>query len=120
MTSDIAQDRRRVIVAGRTGDSESATVLLHHDEPSVRQAALGALAAGGHLDTGLLVRPLGDDSWTVRRRACQLAGRLAISPGGEDRDENASGENALSAVFNRLVDTLSDREPLVAEAAAWA
>jgi HEAT repeat protein len=124
LTSDIAQARRRAIVAGRTGDSETATVLLEHHEPSVRQAALGALAADGHLDTGLIVDALGDSAWTVRRRACELAGRLSISVEGKDsdgdRDGNRAGDDGLDAIIRRLVETLSDREPLVSEAAAWA
>src|SRR5579862_7116060 len=94
LTSEIQQARRRAIVAGRTGDRESATALLDHHEPAVRQAALGALAADGHLDTRLIVEALGDDGWTVRRRACELAGRLAISAGGEDRDGDEPGDDA--------------------------
>jgi HEAT repeat protein len=128
LTSDIAQARRRAIVAGRTGDRESATALLDHHEPAVRQAALGALAADGRPDTRLIVDALGDSAWTVRRRACELAGRLAISAGDEDRDGNPSGDDGsgatmntgLGAVIDKLVVTLSDSEPLVAEAAAWA
>jgi len=123
LTSDVAQARRRAIVAGRTGDRESATALFGHHEPSVRQAALGALAADGRLDAPLIVEALGDSAWSVRRRACELAGRLAISVGEDrstNRDEDRAEHDGLDAVIRRLVETLSDREPLVSEAAAWA
>ena len=117
LTSDVAQARRRAIVAGQTGDIEGAIQFVDHAEPVVRSAALGALAARGHLETRLIVDALGDDAWTVRRRACELAGRRALSTSGAIEHGEMTDTGAL---FERLVETLSDREPLVAEAAAWA
>jgi HEAT repeat protein len=132
LTSDKVQARRRAIVEGRTGDRAVATELLDHAEPAVRQAALGALFAAdlvaGHPDHRLVLDALGDESWTVRRRACELAGRLAISNGCDDPSDDGGADNGIdpvmnpvmNTVVNRLVDTLSDPEALVAEAAAWA
>lgn len=117
LTSDVARARRRAIVAGQTGDIEGALELIDHAEPAVRTAALGALAAGGRLETRLIVDALGDDAWTVRRRACELAGRLAISRSADIEHGDIAD---IGALLKRLVDTLADRQPLVSEAVAWA
>jgi HEAT repeat protein len=114
LTSEITSARRRALVAGHTGDTTIALALTRHSEPSVRQAALGALGAAGSLEPGLIVDALGDEAWTVRRRACELAGRFAIDR-GDDKDTHT-----LAPLLECLVGTLSDREPLVAETAAWA
>jgi HEAT repeat protein len=72
----------------------------------VRSAALGSLDNIGLLPLEVLLEALGDDSWRVRRRACELAGRR---PAGE-----------VSALVPALGKLLADGEPLVAETAAWA
>jgi HEAT repeat protein len=120
LTSDIASARRRALVAGHTGDTSGALELLCHPEPSVRQAALGALASAGNLDTRLILDALVDQSWTVRRRACELAGRIAITEVAEDGTTAGALLDQSGALLDLLVETLADREPLVAETAAWA
>lgn len=112
LTREIRSARRRALVAGHTGEIAEALELARHPDPGVRQAALGALEFSGSLETPLIVDALKDPAWTVRRRACELAGRLASTDTGD-------GE-ATEALLGCLVETLADREPLVAEAAAWA
>jgi HEAT repeat protein len=112
LTHEIASARRRALVAARTGDIADVLELARHPDPGVRQAALGALAFVGSLETPLTIDALKDPAWTVRRRACELAGRLAITGIGDGK--------TTDSLFDCLVETLADREPLVAEAAAWA
>jgi len=89
-------------VAGHTGDLAVATEGLADDDPSVRSAALGALARLGHLDTGVVERAAADPQPAVRRRAAELCARLG------------------PATVPLLRRALSDREPAVAEAACFA
>lgn len=112
--SETISARRRAVVAGHTGDTTTAIELAHHPQAAVRSSALGALAASGALQIQLLIDALGDPAWMVRRRACELAGRLEF-------DRPASGPvGAEEELVERLGGELADREPLVAEAAAWA
>jgi HEAT repeat protein len=112
LTHEIASARRRALVAAHTGDIAAVLELARHPDPGVRTAALGALAFAGSLETPFMVDALNDPAWTVRRRASELAGRLAITGIGDG--------NSTDSLFDCLVETLADREPLVAEAAAWA
>lgn len=123
LTSEIASARRRALVAGHTGDTGLALELAKHPEAAVRQAALGGLASAGSLETALIVDALGDESWVVRRRACELAGRVAITTdeaGADGRGAEGVADDTAGALLDRLVETLADPEPLVSEAAAWA
>jgi HEAT repeat protein len=99
--------RRRAVVAGHQGDTEAATALSHDPDPAVRGAALGAFWRLGILDDERLLRGLGDEDPTVRRRSCALAGRR---PGPELTD----------TVLDSVVRALNDEEPSVVETAAWA
>lgn len=90
--------RRRAAVAGHTGDEATARSVLDHADAGVRSAALGALARMGR-STVDDVRAALDDPWpAVRRRAVSLAIPTDID----------------------LVPLLHDRDPSVAEQAAWA
>lgn len=88
-----------MIVAGHLGESSVARAHLFDDDPTVRSAALGALARSGDLRPDDLADALGDPDPGVRRRACELA---ASHPGGS------------------LLERLSDDDPSVVEVAAFA
>jgi HEAT repeat protein len=92
-------DRRRVAVAGHTGDIDTVLEGLAATDPAVRATALGALERLGRLDAAGLSRALTDPDPTVRRRAAELA---AHHPGVD------------------LVASLADEDPRVVEVAAWA
>ena len=94
-----ASRRRAASIAGHRGDETTARELLRDDEPEVRASALTALDRMGHLRGGDLAVMLADPAPHVRRRAAELAARHP------DVD---------------LVAALGDRDPLVAEAAAYA
>ncbi len=103
------------MLAGLASDAKTAEALSDDHEPSVRAAALGALAKLGALTPGRLGEALADPDWTVRRRAATIAGQLAL---GDPSPESPRPEE--SALFGALTEMLSDPEPLVAESAAWA
>ncbi|HVM08201.1 MAG TPA: HEAT repeat domain-containing protein [Acidimicrobiales bacterium] len=92
-------DRRDVAIAGHSGDERTARLGLGSDDGSVRSTALGALARMGRLIADDLRLSLGDTDPRVRRRAAELA---------KDHPEVD------------LLGALDDRDPLVAEAAAYA
>jgi HEAT repeat protein len=92
-------DRRRVAVAGHTGDIGTVLEGSAATDPAVRATALGALERLGRLDADRLTRALTDPDPTVRRRAVELAAR---HPGVD------------------LVPSLADEDPRVVEVAAWA
>lgn len=89
---------RSVALAGHTGDEATARRGLASSLPSVRAAALGALSRLGRLGASELAEALADGDSAVRRRACELAPTFPVD----------------------LVPALSDPDPLVVEAAAWA
>jgi HEAT repeat protein len=91
--------RRRVAVAGHTGDAVLARAHLTDPAPGVRATALGALSRLGVVTDDELRTALADPATIVRRRAAAEARERA----GVD-----------------LVPLLADPEPLVVEAAAWA
>ena len=91
--------RRTVAIAGHTGDADTARAGLADPRPDVRTTALAALDRLGVLSDQELGAALGDAHPTVRRRAAELAARY-------------SGVDLLGVV--------SDDDPNVAEAAAWA
>jgi HEAT repeat protein len=93
--------RRAVAVAGHTGDVATARAALDDPEPGVRATALGALARLASLTPDDARRALADPDPSVRRRAATEA--RAFAHGEVD-----------------LVPVLTEPDPLVAEAAAWA
>ena len=94
--------RQLVVLAGHTGAVGPARTALGDPDPSLRVAALGALARRGQLSTAELRAGLEDPDPSVRRRAAELA---AAHPAGEIGPE--------------LLAMLADRDALVAEMAAW-
>lgn len=95
----MSERARTVVVAGHTGDLDTARAALTDDDPATRVAALGALERLGMLDDEMVATSLTDGAVAVRRRACELA---ATRPGV------------------RLLDALHDPDPTVVEVAAWA
>lgn len=92
-------------MAGHLGDEARVRAALADPAPSVRAAALGALARLGSVDDGDVLTGLADGSAVVRRRAAEEAG--AMSP----------VDGPLSPALRAALD---DADPLVAEAACWA
>jgi HEAT repeat protein len=100
---------RDAVVAGHTGDLDTARRLVADHDPAVRAAALGALDRMGSLESATLIDAMLDPEAPVRCRACALAGRGF-----------GSGETA-SSIMSALVRALaSDPDPAVVECAAWA
>lgn len=91
--------RRRVAVAGHTGDVATARAALSDPAAVVRATALGALARLGEVTDDELRAGLADPEPAVRRRAASEARhRPSVD----------------------LLPLLDDPDPLVVEAAAWA
>lgn len=67
--------RRKVALAGHTGDEATARGALADPDPAVRATALGALERLGVLADADLTAALGDDAARVRRRAAEIAAR---------------------------------------------
>lgn len=108
---------RAAVVAGHTGDLDTALRLVHHQEPAVRAAALGALSRLGALDTAMLTAAMADPDAAVRRRACALAGR---GFGATDTANTRAADASIAGVLDALVGTLSsDADASVVECAAW-
>ncbi len=95
-----SERRRLAVLAGHQGDEAAARSLLADPEPTVRAAALGALARMARATPGDVTQALSDRDPAVRRRACEAAVRGAVD------------------VDLRYV--LDDPDPAVVEAAAWA
>jgi len=94
-----------VVAAGHRGDAETARHALTSPDAHLREAALGALARSGALETRTVVAAIRHDpSPAVRRRACDLAATI------EGSDE----------VTSALCEALGDDDPLVVESACWA
>lgn len=99
MDASISARRRAVAIAGHSGDVDHALLAVSDADPTVREAALGALERLGALDDTTLTAALADEQVTVRRRAAEIA---ATHPAID------------------LVGVLSDDDPRVVEVAAWA
>jgi len=103
--------RRQAVLAGHRTREAEAAALVRDPEPSVRAAALGALARLGVLSTDGLVEALADPDPSVRCRASRIAGHEASR---EARVHRAS------LLVEALTGALDDADSAVAEAAAWA
>ena len=111
--SDAPRRRRAAVIAGHRSDGEAeASVLARDGDPSVRAAALGALARLHAIDDDQWHTSIADDpDPAVRRRACELVGRWAT--------QRSEGEPVVTLV-GLLIGALGDDAPAVTEAAAWA
>lgn len=78
-SSEAADRRARVVVAGHTGDLRAARAALDDPEPTVREAAVGALGRLDAWDAPTLTRVLGDPAPRVRRRAASAAARTELA-----------------------------------------
>lgn len=105
--TDPAPGRVEVVAAGHRRDAATARRGLESHDARIREAALGALARAGGLETRDLVTALSDASPAVRRRACDLA---ALVPAGAPRE----------GLMPALEHALADDDALVVEAACWA
>ena len=92
-------DRRAVVIAGHTGDLDTARTGLESPDGAVRAAALGALERLDELTDHDLRAALDDPDTRIRRRAAEIA---ATHPEVD------------------LVDSLHDPDARVVEVAAWA
>ncbi|MHB8680841.1 MAG: HEAT repeat domain-containing protein [Acidimicrobiales bacterium] len=108
--------RRRAVLAGHAGDVAAATALLADHDAAVRGAAYGALARMGRLDAVVLREALGDHDASVRRRACEEAGRAL----GHAEDGDSGPLPPVAELVAALEGALGDAEDAVVEAAAWA
>lgn len=98
----VERRRRRVAIAGHTGDTAVAREALGDTDPSVRATAVGALARQKELAAIELQAALEDNEPDVRRRALEVS---TTFPG----DQTPS-----------VLPLLEDHDPVVAETAAWA
>ncbi|HUR18184.1 MAG TPA: HEAT repeat domain-containing protein [Acidimicrobiales bacterium] len=90
--------RRQAVLAGHRGDEAGARAFLTDPSSGVRASALGALARLGAVTESDVARAAVDPDPAVRRRACEVAVGLELD----------------------LLPLLADRDPSVAETAAWA
>jgi len=94
--SSSAARRRAAAVAGHTGDEKTAREAFSDPASEVRASALGALARMGVLRGNDMVVALADPAAEVRRRACDLAGRLHMAVlTGELCEALADGSSAV-------------------------
>ena len=114
--ADVADRRRRAVAAGYRGELGEAAGLLADPDPTVRAAAVGALARLGGLEGRRLEEALADPGPGVRRRACEEVGRGLVRK-GEDGGEPAA---ASGETVKLLAAALDDDDPAVVEAASWA
>ena len=126
-------DLRAVVIAGHSGDAETARAGLESADPSVRAAALGALERLDALDADTITAALGDAEMAVRRRAAELAAThpsvdlLAVLDDPDDRVVEVAAwacgehESRRDAIVERLVELAGSAEdPLVRESAVAA
>lgn len=129
---DEAPRRRRAVLAGHRGDEAAARASLADPEPSVRAAALGALARLRGLTADDLAGALADPDPTVRRRACEVSVGVAVDvrPALADSDIGVveacawalgeKGEGAATATADLARVAVEHADPLCREAAVAA
>jgi len=112
-TPEVAERRRHAVLAGHTGDVDTARSLRLDPAPVVRAAALGALARAGGLTDDELAGGLTDTDAAVRRRALEILGAPEESSG-------APSGSLVELLAGLLAGLLSDHDPTVVEVACWA
>jgi HEAT repeat protein len=98
--------RRRVIVAGHAGDVVRARRGLLDRDDTVRAAAVSALARMREVSAQEVAQFLVDPSIPVRRAGIEAA--LTVR-----------GKGSRSLLYDSVIDSLGDPDPLVVVAAAW-
>lgn len=106
---EVAERRRRTVLAGHTGDVDTVQALCTDPAPVVRAAALAALARLDALTGDALSQGLVDPEPAVRRRALEVLG-----------DPTVNASTATTVAADRLPTLLADPEPSVVEVACWA
>jgi len=106
---EVAERRRRAVLAGLADDPDTARSLADDAEPVVRAAALGALARAGSLTDDELGLGLTDPHPSVRLRALEVLGGPA-----------ASTDPLPDRLLDLLVGLLADPVADVVETACWA
>lgn len=125
--------RRNIVIAGHTGDVDTARAALGDTDPVMRELALGALHRLGALRADQLSSMVSDSDRNVRRRVAELAANepeVDLMPLLNDGDPMvvevalwACGEHVTvtDAVLERIIAlTTTDEDPLVREAGAAA
>ncbi|HUY64283.1 MAG TPA: HEAT repeat domain-containing protein [Acidimicrobiales bacterium] len=102
------------MLAGHAGDADGAAQLLEDPDPSVRAAAIGALARVGELGRAALEIGVADPEPSVRRRTCEELGRALGRP------SVPAGVPDTGQCVALVLPLLDDHEPAVVESAAWA
>jgi HEAT repeat protein len=116
-TPEVAERRRHAVLAGHTGDVDTARSLRLDPAPVVRAAALGALARAGGLTDDELAGGLTDTDAAVRRRALEILGAPEESAGDP---AGAPSRSLVELLAGLLAGLLSDHDPTVVEVACWA
>jgi HEAT repeat protein len=98
--------RRRVTLAGHSGDAALARQGLADPDPGVQVAALGALARLRQLTATDVAVALAGGGPALRRRAVEVA-------------LSARGTGTRSSLPRAVTDALGDPDPLVVVGAAW-
>jgi len=111
---DPAARRQAVVTAGHVGDAATARAALSDPDPSVREAAVGAVSRLGAATPTALTTAMADADATVRRRAVQEAG-AAVTHHPDD-----AADTHHAAVGAAVRAALSDDDALVVEMACWA
>ena len=102
---EVAQRRRRAVLAGHHGEEATARGLLADPEAVVRAAAVGALERIGTLTDDELAHALTDSDPAVRRRALEVLG--------------STGEPRPTVAVEALLELLQDPDGSVVEVACW-
>ncbi len=106
---EVAERRRRAVLAGHSGDLDAVQAMCTDPAPVVRAAALAALARLGALTENALSRALVDPEPAVRRRALEVLG-----------DPTVDASTVATVAADRLPTLLADPDPSVVEVACWA
>jgi HEAT repeat protein len=99
----VAERLRAVVIAGHQGDHDTAKAHLDDPEPSIRAAALSAIARTGQCTAEEFRRALTDPNTAVRHRAVELAATGILPTDQVD-----------------LLSLLSDPDDRIVEVTAWA
>lgn len=129
---DHLERRRRVVIAGHSGDVALVRSGLDDTDAGVREAALGAMARLGNFDIDTARRFAVDPEPRVRRRVAELSAALSdfdLSPLLSDGDSSvvetaawACGEQVeiADATLRRIIELATDHDDVLVREAAVA